>query len=294
VGAPASALSGKSVDMLIHGELDLVNLGWLAAASGLAGGFAGVLAGLFGVGGGTVIVPALYQVFGLYGVTDDIRMQLCVGTSLAIIIPTSISSFREHYQRGTVDLQVLRAWIAPIAGGVVAGVFVAAFAGPFVFKIVFVSVCLFLAVRLLAGKDNWKLGGHLPGDQLMASYGVAIGALASIMGVGGGLLANIVLSFYGRPIRNAVSTASGVGVIVSIPGALGYVVAGWGQTSLPPGSMGYVSGIAFALLTPVSLLTVPYGVALAHHLEKRHLEFALAIYLIFVSADFVSTLLWRF
>ena len=165
MGAPASALSGKSVDMLIHGELDLVNLGWLAAASGLAGGFAGVLAGLFGVGGGTVIVPALYQVFGLYGVTDDIRMQLCVGTSLAIIIPTSISSFREHYQRGTVDLQVLRAWIAPIAGGVVWPESSSPLLrDPLSSRSSLFRVCLFLAVRLLAGKDNWKLGGHLPGE----------------------------------------------------------------------------------------------------------------------------------
>jgi uncharacterized protein len=251
----------------------------------------GVLAGLFGVGGGTVIVPVLYQMFGLYGVPDEIRMQLCVGTSLAIIIPTSISSFREHYQRGTVDLQVLRAWTAPIAIGVVGGIFAAAFAKPYVFKMVFILVCLFLAVRLLAGKDRWRLGGNLPGDQLMAGYGLTIGALASIMGIGGGLLANIVLSLYGRPIRNAVSTASGVGLIVSIPGALGYAIAGWGHTSLPPLSLGYVSAVAFVLLTPLSLLTVPYGVALAHRLEKRHLEFALAIYLIFISVNFISTML---
>ena len=106
-----------------------------------------------------------------------------------------------------------------------------------------------------------------------------------------GLLANIVLSLYGRPIRNAVSTASGVGLIVSIPGALGYAIAGWDQTSLPPLSLGYVSAIGFVLLTPLSLLTVPYGVALAHRLEKRHLEFALAIYLIFITVNFISTML---
>lgn len=271
--------------------LVLAHLGWLVAASGLAGGCTGVLAGLFGVGGGTIVVPVLYQMFGLYGVPDEIRMQLCVGTSLAIIIPTSISSFREHYQRGTVDLQVLRAWIMPIAIGVVAGIFVASFAKSYVFKMVFIVVSLFLSIRLLAGKDSWRFGRNLPGDQLMAGYGLAIGALASIMGIGGGLLANIVLSLYGRPIRNAVSTASGVGLIVSIPGALGYALAGWGQTSLPPLSLGYVSAIGFVLLTPLSLLTVPYGVALAHRLEKRHLEFALAIYLIFISANFISTML---
>jgi uncharacterized protein len=263
---------------------------WLAAALAAAGACTGVLAGLFGVGGGTVIVPVLYEVFELYGVPDEVRMPLCIGTSLAVIVPTSISSFIGHSRKGQVDVGVLRAWIVPIMSGVGIGVFAASFARPALFKTVFILVCLFLAVRLLAGKDRWKLGDGLPGRPAMTSYGVVIGSSAALMGIGGGLVANVVLSLYRFPIHAAVATASGVGLIVSIPGAIGYVVTGWGQPGLPPFSLGYVSLIGFALLTPLSLVTVRYGVSLAHQLNKRQMELALSAYLIFISLRFIASL----
>jgi uncharacterized membrane protein YfcA len=263
---------------------------WLAAALAVAGACTGVLAGLFGVGGGTVVVPVLYEVFKLYGVPDEIRMPLCVGTSLAVIVPTSISSYLGHYGRGAVDVGVLRVWIVPIAVGVCAGVLAASLAQPILFKIVFIVVSLFLAVRLLAGKDSWKLGEGLPGKTAMAAYGLIIGSSASLMGIGGGLVANVVLSLYRFPIHAAVATASGVGLIVSIPGALGYVVTGWGHPGLPPLSLGYVSLIGFVLLTPLSLVTVRYGVSLAHQLNRRQMELALSAYLIFISLRFIASL----
>jgi uncharacterized protein len=270
--------------------LALSQTAWLAAALSAAGACTGVLAGLFGVGGGTVIVPVLYEVFKLYGVPDDIIMPLCIGTSLAVIVPTSISSFIGHYRKGAVDTSVLRLWIAPIGVGVLGGVFAAAFAQPILFKIVFIVVCLFLALRLLAGKDRWNLGEQLPYAPVMTGYGLIIGSSASLMGIGGGLVANVVLSLYRFPIHAAVATASGVGLIVSIPGALGYVVTGWGHPGLPPFSLGYVSLIGFVLLTPLSLLTVRYGVRLAHQLNKRQMEMALSSYLIFISLRFIATL----
>jgi uncharacterized membrane protein YfcA len=270
--------------------LALSQTAWLAAALAAAGACTGVLAGLFGVGGGTVVVPVLYEVFELYGVPDEIRMPLCVGTSLAVIVPTSISSFLAHYKKGAVDVGVLRLWIAPIVVGVCIGVFAASFAEPALFKIIFIVVSLFLAVRLLAGKDNWKLGDRLPSASGMSGYGLIIGSSASLMGIGGGLVANVVLSLYRFPIHAAVATASGVGLIVSIPGALGYVVAGWGQPGLPPLSLGYVSVIGFALLTPLSLVTVRYGVSLAHQLNKTQMEMALSAYLIFISVRFIASL----
>lgn len=272
------------------GALAVSQTAWLAAALAAAGACTGVLAGLFGVGGGTVVVPVLYEVFGLYGVPDDIRMPLCVGTSLAVIVPTSISSFLGHYKRGAVDTSVLRIWTAPIIVGVAIGIFAASFAKPILFKIVFIIVSLFLAVRLLAGKDKWRLGESLPNAAGMTGYGLVIGSSASLMGIGGGLVANVVLSLYKFPIHAAVATASGVGLIVSVPGAIGYVVTGWSQQGLPPWSLGYVSLIGFALLTPLSLVTVRYGVSLAHQLNKRQMEMALSAYLIFVSLRFIASL----
>ncbi|MBR0937410.1 sulfite exporter TauE/SafE family protein [Bradyrhizobium jicamae] len=272
------------------GALALSHTAWLAAALAGAGACTGILAGLFGVGGGTVIVPVLYEVFQLYGVPDDVLMPLCVGTSLAVIVPTSISSFAGHYRKGAVDIRVLRMWAVPIVVGVLGGVYGASVAKPIVFKSVFIIVCMFLAIRLLAGKDTWQLGKVLPGTTVMAGYGVVIGSSASLMGIGGGLVANVVLTLYRFPIHAAIATASGVGLFVSIPSALGYVFAGWNHPGLPPLSLGYVSLIGFALLTPLSVMTVRYGVALAHQMPKRQMEIALSLYLILISVRFVASL----
>jgi uncharacterized membrane protein YfcA len=263
---------------------------WLATLLVVAGACTGMLAGLFGVGGGTVVVPVLYEVFGLYGLPDEIRMPLCVGTSLAVIVPTSISSFAGHYQKGVVDVAVLRIWIPPIIVGTIGGTVVASFAKPLLFKIVFVVVSLFLAIRLLAGKDKWVFGEKLPGVAALTGYGLIIGLSSSLMGIGGGLLANLVLCLYGTPIHAAIATASGVGLIVSIPGAIGYVAAGWHQVGLPPLSLGYVSIIGLALLTPLSLMTVRYGVNVAHRLDKRRMEVALSAYLILISLRFIASM----
>ena len=272
------------------GALALGQTAWLAALLTAAGACTGVLAGLFGVGGGTVVVPVLYEVFKLYGVPDDVLMPLCVGTSLAVIVPTSISSFIGHYRKGAVNTGVLRAWALPIAFGVLGGILAASIAKPVLFKIVFIIVCLFLAVRLLAGKDKWRLGNRLPGAAIMTGYGLLIGSSASLMGIGGGLVANVALSLYRFPIHAAIATASGVGLFVSIPGAFGYVVSGWDHPGLPPLSLGYVSLIGFALLTPLSLLTVRFGVTLAHQMQDRQMEMALATYLILISLRFAVTL----
>ena len=131
------------------GAIALSQTAWLAALLAVAGACSGVLAGLFGVGGGTVMVPVLYEVFSLYGVPDDVLMPLCVGTSLAVIVPTSISSFIGHYRKGAVDTDVLKVWAVPIALGVLAGILAASVAKPILFKAVFIIVCLFLATRLL-------------------------------------------------------------------------------------------------------------------------------------------------
>src|SRR6202034_570973 len=157
------------------GALALSQAACLAAALAAAGACTGVLAGLFGVGGGTVVVPVLYEVFGLYGMPDEVRMPLCIGTSLAVIVPTSISSFLGHYKKGAVDIGVLRLWALPIVAGVTIGVVTASLAKPILFKVVFVAVSLFLAIRLLSGKDKWCLGDKLPGAASMRSYGLIIG-----------------------------------------------------------------------------------------------------------------------
>ena len=272
----------------------LSDLALLAPALLVAGVVTGLLAGLFGVGGGAVMVPVLYEVFGAIGVTDEVRMPLCVGTSLAVIVPTSIRSFKGHQAKGAVDMEVLKAWVLPILAGVIAGALIARHAEPWVFKLVFVVVAGLNAFKLLFGKDSWRIGDTMPGRALMSVFGVVIGVLSSLMGIGGGVLSNMIMSFYGTPIHRSVATSSGVGVLISIPASLGYVYAGWPKMDLlPPGSLGYISFIGFALLIPTTVLAAPYGVKIAHALEKRKLEMAFGIFLLLVALRFLVSLLWE-
>ncbi len=270
----------------------------LAVSLLAAGAVTGLLAGVFGVGGGAVVVPVLYELFRVVGVPDEVRMPLAVGTSLAIIIPTSIRSFNAHRAKGAVDMSILRRWAVPVVLGVMLGSLVARFAPADLFKVVFVLVAGISAMRLLFGRDSWRFGETLPGGALMKAYGVVIGVLSALMGIGGGQLSNLFMTFYGRPIHQAVATSSGLGVLISVPGAVGYLYAGWPRAAefpdvaalQPPLAIGYVSLIGFALFVPTSIWTAPIGARLAHRLSKRRLEVAFGIFLLIVSARFLWSL----
>jgi len=263
------------------------------------GALAGFFAGIFGIGGGAILVPVFYECFRLAGVPLEVRMPLCIGTSLAIIIPTSISSFRAHHARGAVDLEIFKAWWLPVLAGVLAGSVIARYAPERLFKIVFVMVAWSAAARLLLARQTWKFGDDLPKGPLMRVYGFFVGLLATLMGVGGGLFANLLMTFYGRPIHQAVATSSAIAVLVSIPGALGYVYAGWPAAArFPevaalhlPFALGYVSLIGAVLVMPTSLLTAPLGVRAAHAMSKRTLEIAYGCYMFLVGTRFVISLL---
>jgi uncharacterized membrane protein YfcA len=261
----------------------------LALALLAAGALVGLLAGLFGVGGGTVVVPILYEVFVWLGVPDDLRMPLCAGTSLALIIPTSIASFTTHRKAASIDTALLRKWILPVVAGVLAGTMLARYAPAAVFKTVFVLIALATAARLALPQLLPNLGHDVP-KHFIAPYGLVIGASASLIGIGGGLLSNMVMTLHGRAIHQAVATSSGVGVMVSLPGAIGYMAAGWDMAGLPPYSIGFVSIVAVLLLMPASLLTARVGARVAHAVSKRRLEAAFAVYLLLVSGQFCVSL----
>jgi uncharacterized protein len=187
-----------------------VNELWLLALAVVLGGIVtGILAGLFGIGGGAVIVPVLYEVFGLLGVSDSVRMQLCIGTSIAIIVPTTFWSYRAHLAKGAVLDGVVRRWALPAVCGVAVGALAAAFLPGTVFKVAFIVIASFIALKLLFARESWRLGGDLPKDPLMSAYGFLVGLASSLMGVSGGSVSNLVLTLYGKPIHNAVATSSG-------------------------------------------------------------------------------------
>ena len=274
----------------------MLELALLLVAVGALSGF---LAGVFGIGGGAILVPVFYECFRLAGVPLEVRMPLCIGTSLAIIIPTSIRSYRAHHARGAVDMEILRAWWLPVLIGVIAGSVTARYAPERLFKIVFVMVAYSAAARLLLARETWKFGDDLPKGPLMKVYGFVVGLLSTLMGVGGGLFANLLMTFYGRPIHQAVATSSALAVLISIPGALGYVYAGWPAAAHYPDvaalqlpfALGYVSLIGAVLVMPTSLLTAPLGVRAAHAMSKRTLETAFGCYLLIVGSRFAISLL---
>ena len=279
--------------------LSITELLELAALLVVVGALAGFLAGVFGIGGGAILVPVFYECFRLSGVPLEVRMPLCIGTSLAIIIPTSIRSWRAHHARGAVDHAILRQWWLPVLAGVILGSVIARYAPERLFKIVFVTVAWSAAARLLFGKEHWRLGEDMPRGPLMKAYGFVIGLLSTLMGIGGGLFSNLLMTFHGRTIHQSVATSSALAVLIAVPGAIGYVYAGWPTAALYPAvaplqwpfALGYVSLIGAILVMPTSLLVAPLGVKAAHAMTKRQLETAFGCYLFLVGSRFAVALL---
>jgi len=265
----------------------------LLAAAIIAGGVVtGILAGLFGIGGGAIIVPVLYEVFRIIGVPEEVRIQLCIGTSLAIIVPTTIRSYQAHRARGAGVEGIVRLWWLPALVGVALGSLIAVWAPPAVFKIAFVVVAIIIAAKLLFGRAEWRFGDDLPPGLPGRALGFVVGLVSALMGVSGGSISNMILTLYGKTIHQAVATSAGLGVPITIAGTIGYTLAGLPQQSLmPPLTIGFVSLIGFALMAPVSSFTASYGARLAHWLPKRRLEIAFGIFLLLVSVRFLASLI---
>jgi len=230
-------------------------------------------------------------VFGLLQIDDAVRMHLSVGTSLAIIVPTSIRSFMAHKKRGAVDLELLRSWVFAVPLGVVAASLIAAYVSSGGLRAIFAVIAILVGLRMLFNRVTWRLGTDLPPNPVRAGVGGVIGLLSALMGIGGGVLNNTFMTVYGRPVHQAVATSSGVGVLISVPGLFGYLWAGWGAAGLPPFSTGYINWVAVALIIPITLLVAPLGVQLAHALDKRQLEMGFGIFLMLVAARFIYSLI---
>jgi len=255
----------------------------LAATLAVAGVVAGLLAGIFGVGGGGVIVPALYQALVVLGFPASVTMHVALGSS--------IRSFQAHRARGAVDIAILKGWLVPVPLGVLGASFVAGSVSGAELRGIFAAIAFLVGVRLLFNRESWRLGSQVPGEPIRAVVGAVIGFLSTLMGVGGGVMANTFMTVFGRPIHQAVATASGVGVLIAIPGTIGYIAAGWGTPGLPPFSLGYVNLLAVAIIMPLSFVMAPLGVRIAHALSKRQLEISFGLFLTLMAARFAWSLL---
>lgn len=278
-------MTGLGAVLADPGAFALLAFGLIAS-----GAVIGLLAGLFGVGGGAVSVPVFYETFMLMDIRPDVAMPLAVGTSLAMIIPTAYLSARTHAETGALDMPHLRAWALPVTAGVLLGSVIARFSPAEVFQTVFVAVASLTAFKLLFSKGSWKLREDLPGGAARAAYGAVVGLLSALMGIGGGAISNLILTLHGWTMHRAVATSAGVGILIAVPGTIGYVFAGWGKAGLPPDAIGYVSVAALVLTLPTALLTARRGARIAHALSRERLSQLFGIFLGLVSIRFLIAL----
>lgn len=247
------------------------------------GAFAGVIAGLLGVGGGIVLVPAFFYAFGHMGYAGDQLMQVCLGTSLATIIVTSVRSALAHHRKGAVDWAILRAWGAYVAVGALAGFVLAASLKSAALQAIFGVLALVAGVYMAFGRDHWRLGAAMPGGVARGGLGGGLGFFSALMGIGGGTFGVPMMTLYGMPIHRAVATAAGFGIIIAVPAAVGFLTLQ--VANAPPFSIGAVNLPAFGVIIAMTLLTTPYGVRLAHWMDARPLKRVFAVFLILVALN---------
>jgi uncharacterized membrane protein YfcA len=259
-----------------HSGLWLLGLAMALLATGLV---AGVLAGLLGVGGGIVIVPVLYHLFTLLGVDESVRMHAAVGTSLATIIPTSILSSRAHRKRGSLDMALIQRLMPSVIVGVIIGSVASRFLSGASLTAVFACMALLVALNMAFKRDGFALRDGLPGPVGTALLGGGIGGVSTLMGIGGGTLSVPILNALRVPMHTAVGTGAMLGMVISVPGALAFVLNGLDVPLRPPLSLGYVNLLGMALIVPATMATTGWGATLAHRIDAKRLRQVFAAFL---------------
>ncbi|MEO5807472.1 sulfite exporter TauE/SafE family protein [Devosia sp.] len=255
----------------------------------VTGLFSGIFAGLLGIGGGAIIVPALSSALAWLGFQSDVTMHVAVGTSLAIIIPTGIMSARAHFVRGALDIATLKLWVPFIvAGTLIGGVMAGYFSGD-ALRIVFAVMAFVIAINIVFSFQT-RLMGHLHGSKTTNRVSAfVVGYISALMGIGGGSLSVPTMVAFGAPIHRAVGTSAALGVAIAISGAIGYVLSGWDVAGVPPLSLGYINLVALVLVAVLAAICAPIGAALAHRLDQQTLKYVFAAFLTFVGLN----MLWK-
>lgn len=259
--------------------LPLTDIFSLLAAVVTAGLFGGLIAGLFGVGGGTVIVPVLFYAFSILGLGGESNLHVAVGTSLLTIVATALRSLAAHRAHGVVDETVLKTWTPWVGLGALIGAAVAGLTSTGGLAVVYGACLGLVAAQMGLLPESFTLAKNLPTGWLRRLFGLLIGGLSAMMGVGGGSLGGMMMTLCGRPIHQAVATASGFGVTIGSAAMLGFIVFGWDAPGRPPLSLGYVNVPAAIIMGLLTTLVAPWGAMLAHRLDKGTLRRAFAVYL---------------
>jgi uncharacterized protein len=247
------------------------------------GAFAGVIGGLLGVGGGIVLVPAFFYAFGHLGYGGDQLMQVCVATSMATIVITSLRSVSGHNRKGAVDWQVLRTWGPALVISAAIGTFVASLVSSVTLQAVFGVLAGLAGLWMAFGRDHWRLGHSMPGEPVRSTLAGSVGFFSAMMGIGGGTFGVPLMTLYALPIHRAVATASGFGVLIAVPSVLGFLFLS--VRDAPPWTVGAVNLPAFLVVIGTTLLTTPLGVRLAHAMNPKPLKRAFAVFLTLVALN---------
>lgn len=265
---------------------------YLAATLLVVGGLAGFAAGLFGIGGGAVMVPALFFAFSSLGYSQDIVIHCAVATSAAVIIVNSIRSVKSHNAHGAVEwdllwpknpLQSYALWIA--VGSFMAAVWIAPKLSGKELTIIFAVISALISLQFIFGRPDWRLRESVPGGAARPIAGGTVGVLSSLMGIGGGSFTVPLMAICGVPIHRAVATASGFGFAIALPATIGFIISGWRVSGRPDFSIGYVNVFGFIAVATLAFFTIPIGAALAHKLSQRKLKIIFGISLMFVALN---------
>lgn len=258
-------------------------------AMGLTGILSGIAAGLLGIGGGAVIVPALANSLMLMGYSGDVVQHVAVGTSLAIIIPTGMASARAHHKRGSLDMGVLTLWVPLIVVGTFIGGLMAGLFSGNVLRIVFAVLAFIIAANIIFSFQT-KLMGHLKASSVAHRVSAfVVGYLSALMGTGGGALTVPTLVAFGRSMHSAVGTSAAIGVAIALSGTAGFLISGWNAEGRPPASLGFINLPALVLVGVLAANFAPAGAALAHRMDQKTLKYVFAAFLVAVGLN----MLWK-
>lgn len=261
----------------------------IVAALVAIGAFAGVVGGVLGVGGGIVLVPAFFYAFGHLGYGGDQLMQVCVATSMATIVITSLRSVSAHSKKGAVDWDVLRSWGPTLVIAAAVGTFVAGKVSSMTLQAVFGALAGLAGLWMAFGRDHWRVGDAMPSQPVRSLLAGAVGFFSAMMGIGGGTFGVPLMTLYALPIHRAIATASGFGVLIAVPAVLGFLFLPIADA--PPYTVGAVNLPAFLIVIGTTLLTTPLGVRLAHAMNPKPLKRAFAIFLTLVALNMLRKVL---
>ena len=275
------------INDILYQELLVYFIGLL-----ITGVIGGLIAGLFGVGGGIVIVPILFWIFTSLNFPNEILMHMAIGSSLATIIPTSISSARAHYHRGSIETDIIKKW----APGIFLGAIIGGLSGKYFsvneLKYLFASIAFLVALNMFF-KEPLRLGNNFPKSRLLnIIMSSLIGLVSSLMGVGAGTLGVPALVALSVPIHKAIGTAAALGLFIAVPATLGLAFSGFNIPNRPPMSIGYVNLIAFFIMFPLTVFFAPVGVKLAHRINQRALKSIFGVFLIITSIKMLSSIIF--